>query len=133
MAAAKGKRIRKHVPPSRQQYEATHRTVSARLDTELLNELDRLKHESGMSTADVIRIGLDKANPDIDTAYHRGVEDGFEESRKFFEVLFPCSQCGYWHQAITTDELKAAAAEFMFQQGWYDIECHFQSAEATAS
>jgi hypothetical protein len=120
MATAKGKR---HVPPSRARYEATHKTVSARLDPELLDELDRLKHESGMSTADVIRIGLDKARADIKAAFHRGVEEGFEEGREFFEVSYQCSRCGYWHQAIITDESKAAAAEFMYQQGCFDIEC----------
>jgi hypothetical protein len=129
MTTAKGRR--RHVPPSRARYEATHKTVSARLDPELQHELDLLKSKSGMSTADVIRVGLDKAKPNIDAAYHRGVEDGFEEAREFFEVRFPCSQCGLWHQAITTDELKAAAAEFMFQQGWFDIECRFELDEAT--
>ena len=122
---ATNRRKRKSIPPSRVRYEATHRTFSARLDPELQRRLGQLKHELGMSLADVIRIGLDKAEPDIKAAYHRGVEDGFEEAREFFEVPYPCSRCGYWHQAITTEESKAAAADFMSQQGWFDIECRF--------
>ena len=127
MATNKGKR--KPVPPSRVRYEATHKTFSVRLDPELQRRLDQLKHESGMSLADVIRIGLDKAEPNVKAAFHRGVEYGFEEAREFFEVRFQCRRCGLWHQAITTDELKAAAAEFMYQQGLSDIECRFEFDE----
>lgn len=131
MATAKGKV--KRVPPSRQKYEETHKTVSARLDPELQTELDQLKRESGMSTADIIRIGLNRAKTDIAAAYHRGMEEGFEEAREYFEVRFQCIRCGYWHQAITTDEMKAAAAELMYEQGRMDIECRCEFGEDSRS
>lgn len=121
MATAKGKR--KRVPPSRARYEATHKTVSARLDPELQHRLDLLKQESGMSVADVIRIGLDKAEPEVKAAYNRGVEDGFEAAREIYEAPYPCSVCGRWHLSITTLEEKEAAAELMHQDGWYCPQC----------
>ncbi len=88
MATDKGKT--KRVPPSRKRYEESHPVVSVRLPADLRHELDLLKIESGMSTADVIRIALDKAKPDIKAAYERGVE----AAREIYEVSYPCSECG---------------------------------------
>ena len=129
MATAKGKR--KHVPPSRRQYEATHRTVSARLDAELQHELDLLKSESGMSTADIIRIGLDKAKPDLEASFQKGVEVGFERSREKYEVPYECSECGRWHLSISTLEEKVAVAEYMSEHGWHHEDCEKPSVEPT--
>jgi hypothetical protein len=99
MATAKGKR---RVPPSRARYEATHKTVSARLDPELQRELDLLKSKSGMSTADVIRVGLDKAMPAIDDAFKRG----YEVAEIRFRVFYLCSGCGVQTLSIGTEEQK---------------------------
>lgn len=127
MATAKGRR--RHVPPSRVRYEATHKTVSARLDPELLKELEQLKSESGMSTADIIRIGMNRAKPFVKAANMKLIEETFEEAREFFEVPYPCPRCGYWHQAIITEESKAEAAEFMYEQGRMDFECRLELDE----
>jgi DNA-directed RNA polymerase subunit RPC12/RpoP len=117
MATAKGKGRR--VPPSRRRYEATHRTVSARLDLELQHELDLLKSKSGMSTSDVTRVGLDKATPAIEEAFKRG----YEESERRFRVIYLCSGCGEQTLSIGTKEQKEAAAELMHQDGWYCPRC----------
>ena len=119
MATTKGKRV----PPSRARYEATHKTVSARLDAEVRRQLDLLKFESGMSTADVIRIALDKAKPDLKAAYERGVEDGYGSARALYEVAYRCAECGERHLSITSEEEAKAAADFMHQQGWHDPSC----------
>lgn len=121
MATAGGNR--KQVPPSRKRYEETHPVVSVRLSPELRHELDLLKFESGMNTADVIRIAVDKAKPDLKAAYERGVEDGYETASQIYEVSYPCSECGEWDLSITSDEEKELVAEFMRQQGWHHTEC----------
>ena len=90
-----------------------------RLPPNLRHELDLLTIESGMSTADVIRIGVDKFKPDIKVAYERGVE----AAREIYEVSYPCSECGVWDLSITSDEEKDVVAEFMRQQGWHHTEC----------
>ena len=117
MATAKGK-VRR-VPPSRRQYESTHKTVSARLDPELQHELELLKSKSGMSTADVIRVGLDKAMPAIDEAFRQG----YEVAEKRFRVIYLCSGCGVRTLSIGTEEQKEAAAKLMHQDGWYCPQC----------
>jgi hypothetical protein len=120
MATAKGKR---RVPPSRARYEATHKTVSARLDPELQRRLDLLKQESDMSVADIIRIGLDKAEPAVKAAYDRGVEHGIDITREKYEVPYQCAACGEWHLSISTLEEKLVAGEFMTEQGWHAEAC----------
>ena len=76
-----------------------------------------MKFESGMSTADVIRIGLDNAKPDLKAAYERGVEDGVETGTEIYEVPYACGECGEWHLSIASEKEKGAASEFMARQG----------------
>ena len=113
----------KRVPPSRLRYESRNPVVSVRISQETKRQLDLLKFESGMSAADVLRIGLDRAKPDIKVAYERGVEDGVETGREIYEVPYACGECGEWHLSISSDEEKVAASEFMTQQGWHDPRC----------
>ena len=100
-----------------------HKTVSARLDAELRHQLDLLKFESGMSTADVMRIAVDKARPDVKAAYERGVENGYSSAKALYEVRYRCAECGEPHLSITSGEEEKAAADFMHQQGWHDPMC----------
>ena len=129
MATNKG--TRKRVPPSRERYEETHPVISVRVTPEMRERLEQLKSESGMSTADIIRIGMNKARPYVKAANIKLLENTFEEAREYFEVEYPCPRCGYWHQAIVTEESKAIAAEFMYEQGRMDFECRLEFDEAT--
>ena len=118
-----GKSEAKRVPPSRLRYESRNPVVTVCLSQETKLQLDLLKFESGMSAADVLRNGLDRAKPDIKAAYERGVEDGVETGREIYEVPYACGECGEWHLSISSDEEKVAAAAFMTQQGWHDPRC----------
>jgi hypothetical protein len=93
------------------------------LDTELQRRLDLLKQESDISVADVIRIGLDKAEPIVKAAYNRGVEHGIDTTREKYEVPYQCAACDRWHLSIFTLEEKLAAGEYMTEQGWHAEAC----------
>ena len=47
--------------------------------------------------ADVLRIGLETAKPDIEKAYLHGMEEGYEigygEAREDYKVTYSCAQC----------------------------------------
>ena len=81
-----GKTKAKRVPPSRLRYESRNPVVSVRISQETKRQLDLLKFESGMSAADVLRIGLDRAKPDMHVADERGVNDGFATTVEITEV-----------------------------------------------
>jgi hypothetical protein len=59
MATNRGNR--KRVPPSRERYEAENPVVSVRISKEMREELQVLNTAAGMSIADVLRVGLDRA------------------------------------------------------------------------
>ena len=109
----------KRVPPSRRKYEEDHPVVSVRIPKEMSEELQLLKSASGMSVAEVLRVGLDKAMPALEEAFNRGCDDA--EGR--FKVIYLCSGCGEQTLSIGTREQKEAAAELMYQDGWYCPEC----------
>jgi hypothetical protein len=56
MATNKG--TRRRVPPSRERYEDTHPVISVRVTPQMRERLELLKTTSGMSAADVLRVGL---------------------------------------------------------------------------
>ena len=93
--------------------------VSARLDAELLLELDLLKSKSGMSVADVLRVGLNKARPPIEMTFGLAYKDA--EMR--YKVNYLCSGCGRDDMSIQSEEEKEAAAELMYRDGWYCPRC----------
>ena len=93
--------------------------VSARLDAELLLELDLLNSKSGMSTADVIRIGLDKARPAIEEAFNRG----YKYAQDIYQATCWCSGCGRADLSIELSKEKEAAAELLYREGWYCRKC----------
>ena len=71
---------RRSMAPSRQRYEASHPTVSFRVNEELYGQLKKLKLQSNLSVADVIKIGLEKTEPLTGEAYDRGFLAGLAES-----------------------------------------------------
>ena len=69
----KGKKQRS-VPPSRARYEKSHPTVTIRVDLGLYNELKGLKETAGMSLADILKVGLGKAQAATAPAWLEGYE-----------------------------------------------------------
>ena len=63
---------RRPTPPSRQRYEASHPTVSFRVDRNLYLELKRLKEQANLSVGDILKVGLEKSSPSIEEAFNRG-------------------------------------------------------------
>jgi hypothetical protein len=48
---------RRSTPPSRRRYEASHPTVSFRVDLDLYAQLKGLKEKANSSVADVLKVG----------------------------------------------------------------------------
>jgi predicted DNA-binding protein len=117
VATRKGKG--KHVPPSRLRYEPKNPTVSLRISQEMRNELQYLKATVGMSVAEVLRVGLDKIQPEMEKFFDLGEED----ARGTYEVTYCCSECGEPHLSISSNAEKEAAAQYMYENGWHDRRC----------
>jgi len=124
---ASGKKNKKKIPPSGQRYEQTHPVVSIRLSREICESLEKFKQAQGLSLADILKIGLDKAKPDLESAHSRGMEDGYligyGSAQGEFEVGYWCSHCRERHLSIMTEEEREAAANFMYRAGWHDPDC----------
>ena len=86
-------------------------------------KLADLKELHGLSLGDVLRIGLEKAKPNLDAAYGRGCYEGYEEAKEEYEVTYLCSLCRRRHMSINTDEEKKAAAQLMYDAGWHSTIC----------
>ena len=67
----------RHVSPSRARYEQSHPTVSLRVDS-----------DTGLSVADVLRVGLEKSAPSVREAYYRGFMAALVE---MYEIT--CDEC----------------------------------------
>ena len=119
MTPRKGKR--RHLPPSRQRYEASHPTVSVRIPRELREELEELKQTAGLSMADILKAGLDKLKPDIEEIYDKAYGEGYAKAEEEYKVLVKCYRCGRRHLAVTGDRIKAAVDQAL--TGWYSPDC----------
>ncbi len=113
----------KSVSPSRARYEKANPTVSVRVSSELREWLTRMKEWHDLSLGDVLRIGLEKAKPDLATARTRGFAEGYEMARDEYEVTYWCSGCRRRHLSIKSQEAKEAAAEMMYDAGWHSSAC----------
>ena len=78
MVKTKGKR--RSIPPSRRRYEASHPTVSFRVDLDLYGELKALKEKANLSVADVLKVGLERCEPLVGEAHHTGFMGGLAEA-----------------------------------------------------
>jgi hypothetical protein len=119
-SSAKAKRS---VPPSRVRYEAANPAVTVRIPLELRDELSKLKEEHGLSLGDVLRMGLERAKPQLDAAQQRGEKRGYQKAKREYAVTYWCSRCRQRHLTITTAEEKEAAANQMFKAGWHSPAC----------
>jgi len=70
---------RRPLPPSRERYERSHPTVSLRVDIDLYARLKRLKEQSGLSVADVLKVGLEKSEPLVGEAFQNGFMSALAE------------------------------------------------------
>ena len=77
MVSRQGKRRSK--PPSRERYEKSHPTVSIRMDREFKDAFDLLKDKSGLSGADVLKVGMERCAPLVGNAYDKGFWTGMAE------------------------------------------------------
>jgi hypothetical protein len=114
---------KKRVPPPRIRYEKSHPTVSIRISEEMRRKLAELKDEHGLSLGEVLRIGIQIAQPDLDYAYDRGLQEGYEIARAEYEVTFRCSRCGRRHLSITDEKTKEAASDFLYRAEWQNPAC----------
>ena len=116
---------RKKGPPSREKYERQHPTVSARLPAETRDKLLAALAAHNMSLADALKVlagELEVRAIPLDQARHLG----FEEAKKAYMVVYPCSICGDQIAAASPKE-KEAAGRYMVQNGWGHGRCHEQT------
>jgi hypothetical protein len=97
--------------------------VIVRISLELRDELAKLKEGYGLSVGDVLRIGLDKAEPDLDAARRRGEQRGYQKAKREFAVTYWCRRCRQRHLTMTSDKEKQAAAKLMYEAGWHSPAC----------
>ena len=118
--ATKNKKT-KPVPPSRIRYTEANPTVSVRVSQAFHEELEELKEMSGLSMADILKVGLDKLKPDVDQFYDQGLKDGYKIAEEEFKVLPTCGACGEAHLPVVGEGMKAAAAQKLI--GWTGRTC----------
>jgi predicted CopG family antitoxin len=70
MVKTQGKR--RSTPPSRRRYEASHPTVSFRVDLDLYPQLKGLKEKANLSVADVLKISMERRETLVGEAHHTG-------------------------------------------------------------
>ena len=116
-------RIKKPIPPSRARYEKANPAVTVRIPRELREALAALKKEYNLSLGEVLRIGLEKAKPDLDAAFQQGWLEGYDIAEAEYKVTFYCSHCRSRHLSITDPKTKEAAAKLMCQAGWHSSAC----------
>ena len=79
---------RRSTPPSRRRYEASHPTVSFRVDLDLYAQLKGLKEKANLSVADVLRVGLGICKPVVGEAFQNGFMSALAEA---YEAV--CEDC----------------------------------------
>lgn len=105
-------------PPSRMKYEDSNPVVSFRASKEDYDALIKIKAQTGLSLADIVKVAINKQEIDIDMAYWTGIE----YAEKLWRVNYHCPVCG---KVITaeTDKEKKAIAQYMSEKGWRHTEC----------
>ena len=116
-------KTKRSVPPSRVRYEEANPAVTIRISREFRAELAKLKDEHGLSLGDVLRIGLEKAKPQLDAARRQGERKGYQQAKREYAVTYWCARCRQRHLTITSHEEKEAAAKLMYEAGWQTPVC----------
>ena len=78
MVYTQGKR--RPTPPSRRRYEASHPTISRRVDPELYGQLKALKEKANLSVADILKIGVERCEPIVGEAFRNGLMSALAEA-----------------------------------------------------
>ena len=87
-------KAKRSVPPSRVRYEEANPAVTVRISRGLRDELARLKEEHGLSLGDVLRIGLQKAKPELAAAHQRGMKKGYCDALgECLGIVEHCKHC----------------------------------------
>jgi len=107
-----------HKPPSKIRYDESHPTVSVRVTRELYDQLKELREESGKSLGDILREALKLQAPSVKKAYQRG----YEAAKNEFAIFYKCSVCG-GNLTVTSEQAKAAVAQYMREHGWGHSKC----------
>ena len=71
---------RRSTPPSRRRYEASHPTVSFRVDLDLYAQLKGLKEKANLSVADILKVGLERCEPLVGEAHHTGFMEALAQA-----------------------------------------------------
>jgi hypothetical protein len=118
-------RSKERQPPSRQRYEKSNPTVSARVTVETRDKLRTVLPKLGMSLSDALKVlagELEVKAISIDEAKRLG----HEEAKRLYMVTHPCSICGH-PISITSPKAKEAVSKYMVEQGWGHAKCHGQA------
>ena len=111
--------------PSRERYEHSHPTMSFRVsiaDQERLLDILKAQH---MSLKELVLAAADKRWPRVKKAVDAcedAFEEGYEDAKLEYRVVYPCAICGEPMEA-TSDEEKHAVAQYMHDHGWAHGPC----------
>jgi len=89
-------------PPSRVRHETNHPVASIRIPRELHDKLAEQKETAGLSVADVLKVGLEKALPVVDKAYMKGYGDALGDC---LGIVKDCNDCYILVCDLIPDEL----------------------------
>ena len=122
-------KVTKKQPPSRIKYEQSHPTVSCRVSIEIYDRLVEAKELEGKSFADILKLGLEKAEKRANKlikarmqSWSEGHKKGFEEAALKYKVTYHCCKCGQIMEVQHSNE-KEAIDELMRKAGWAHQQC----------
>jgi hypothetical protein len=119
------KRRGKKKSPSRERYERSHPTVSARLPLASRDLLLAKMKTLNMSLPEAFKVLTGdlqiKAKP-IEEAKKEGFQQGYQKALSIYMVSYPCSRCGKL-LFVTTAEEKRAIKSYMKENNWGHEEC----------
>jgi hypothetical protein len=138
---------RKHVPPSRLRYEASHPTVAVHCDVETKARLVALREATGLPLGVLVKQALTLLEADLEAARRAGFAAGLaqgrrvgelagraaggEESRKAgfaeavrrYRITYPCATCGKLIAVTIGSPDAKAAREALIEAGWSHADC----------
>jgi hypothetical protein len=138
---------RRHVPPSRLRYEASHPTVAVHCDVETKARLVALRDATGLPLGALVKQALSVLESDLEAARQAGFAAGFADGRRVGEVAgraagveegrkagfaeavrryritYPCSRCGKLIALAVGSEAADDAREAITDAGWHHGEC----------
>jgi hypothetical protein len=94
---------------------------------DLYGELKAVAATSGLSMADILKVGMEKVEATAGSAYHDGFVDGYATAADEYEVTYWCARCHKRHLSLDTEETKEAGAKLMYEAGWHDPKCEYQT------